>query len=101
MPRLPSTLPGRGALPPPSPGLSPRARAEGPRRREAPESVTAIRPERICSLSLLGKGSLPKLLEPTCSHVGGDMLQVDPFEAGEGGPGERANVLLPAFEGYT
>lgn len=40
-------------------------------------------------LSLLGKGSLPKLLEPTCSHVGGDMLQVDPFEAGEGAPGER------------
>ena len=40
-------------------------------------------------LSLPGKGSLPKLLEPTCSHVGGDMLQVDPFEFGEGAPGER------------
>jgi len=40
-------------------------------------------------LSLLGKGSLPKLLETTCLHVGGDMLQVDPFEVGEGVPGER------------
>ena len=91
----------KGGLAAPLSGPIAMARSEATRRREAPESVTAIRPERICSLSLLGKGSLPKLLEPTCSHVGGDMLQVDPFEAGEGGPGERANVLLPAFEGYT